>query len=192
MKKSYVWIYYLIINLAFLSVVGYFTYKIFYPDKPVYPDPVILFEQSLVVGTDIKVVDPEVVDYDDALSTYSFTLTNNSEDVKIYYLYLNPADNQLLADALTYKIKTFESDQLISYPPVGPIRKISLEPNQSQVIYLKLYLDITQTIDVLAFQQQSITVIISDDYASYYNLKVEKDDLLIPDDSMILPGKTQP
>lgn len=174
MKKSKITLFYLIINIVFLAMIGYFTYKIFFPDKPVYPDPVNYFEQTLKVPDQLKTVDPYVVDKDDKLYTYSIELKNTDTKEKIFYLYVKTTGDQKLVDQLTLKIKLTDTDILMKYNVNGPLRKITLAPGESKTIYAKIYLDVTQILTPAELQNLSVNVVIKDDYVSFYNIKIDE------------------
>ena len=179
--KSKVWIYYLILNLALVGIVGFFSYKTYFPDKIIYPDPVTLFEKNLLFGDELKISDPYLIDNNDDQATYFFTLSNSTETEKTYYLYLDLQGDQELIDNLTIKLK--DKGLLISYQPNSGIKKISLQPGESVQVTVKIYIDVLQVLDSSAFIDKSITVKIIDDQAAFYGIQPETPNQNLPKDN---------
>ena len=168
--KSKVWIYYLLLNIALVAVVGYFSYKAYFPDKVVYPDPVTLFEQVLNYGEELQVLDPYLVDNDETLATYHFSLSNQSEEELSYYLYLKVTGDIEIINSLTVKIQ--DKGLLISYLPNAAIKKITLQPKETLEFSVKIYIDMLQVLDTSIFTDKSITLTIMDDQVSFYGIEV--------------------
>ena len=167
-KKSKFTIYYIVLNLALVALVGFLVFRTFFPAKKVYPEPVTLLSENLTAGDSLKIIDPEIADNSDTISTYHFSIENTTTAAKTYYLYLEVTGDKTVIDTLTVKIK--EKNILISYLPNFPIKTVTLQPGEKSSFTVKVYIDLLQTINPQSFYGKSIALTISDDYASFYGL----------------------
>jgi len=170
MKKK-IWIYYVIMNIALIALLGFLTFQAFFPKKVVYTDPVVLLEKTLVYGDTLKVMDPDVVDNSNEECTYHFSVENTTDAARTFYLYLQVTGDKAIVDILTVKIK--DSGLLLSYTPNFPIKTVNLQPGEKTEFTLKVYLDMLQIIDTTAFPGAKVTLTVFDDYARFYGLLQE-------------------
>ena len=171
MKKKNL-IYYVILNLLLTAFVGFLIFRLFFPVAKVYPQAVNIFSKELAYGEELHTVKAMVADQDEEMSTYHFTITNDSEKEKIYYLFLEVTGDQELINAVTIKIK--DRSLLISYLPNMSVKTITLAPHESLDITMKVYIDEQQVLDTSIFTDKKLTVQINDDYVSFYGIIIEE------------------
>lgn len=171
--KSKAWIIYLVLNLVLVGVVGFFTYKIYFPDVIEYPDPVTVFEQTLAYGDTLKLIDPNIADASETECTFHFSLRNDDPELeKSFYLYMESTGDQILTDSLTIKMQ--DKGLLISYQANVAAKKVTLKPNESIDFTVKIYIDLLQIIDPSIFEGKTITFKVIDDQVRFYGLDSEK------------------
>ena len=164
---------YIILNLILIGTTGFLVYRQLFPPVITYPDPVTLFSEELEYGKKLNLMDPAFIDVNDSASTYHFTITNNTETEKTYYLFLDVSGDEILFSSLVIKIK--DKNLLISYQPNNSLKTVTLAPSASLDFTVKIYLDISQVLmqDTVLFAGTQITVTITDDYARFYNLNAD-------------------
>ena len=167
--KSKIWIFYLIMNIVLVGVIGFLSYRMYTQPALSYPDPVTIFEEEFPYGEKLKIMDPLIAEAEESDCLYSFSFKNDTEEEKAFYLYLQVSGDQIIIDNLTVKVQ--EKNLLINYLPNSALRKIILQPNESASISMIIYIDLLQVIDSTLFIEKNITIKVIDDQAAFYGIE---------------------